>query len=115
MFNFDRYLYPHKLLCHQFWTIEQKLKFGELDHLKKLELHHPLISQLLQHADTHLGEDESKTKNELIDFVQHMSTKAFAVDDLVHLNGIFRRKEFGLETFSAEHLVIISFHVLIWL
>lgn len=63
------YMNPHRLLCHQFWTLKQNLTFSELDHLKRVELYEPILNMLASHADLKLGLDRSREKYAIIDCI----------------------------------------------
>lgn len=103
------YMFPHKLLCHQFWSIEQKLKFGELDHLKKIALHAPILDDLLIHADKHLTDKDTTAKYEIIDLVKRINNQSLTnIDEILNLNNIFKRKEFNLNKLSEDHLKKIA-------
>jgi hypothetical protein len=100
------YLYPQRLLCHQFWTIDQKLKFGEAAYLKKIELYHPILNELLLHADRCLTDRDNKAKNELIDLINKwIHREQIKIEDVLDLNDIFNKKEFNLSNLSNDHIV----------
>lgn len=63
------YMYPHRFLCHQFWTLKQMLIFNELDHKKRVELYEPILNMLASHADLRLGLDRSRDKYAIIDSI----------------------------------------------
>lgn len=63
------YMYPHRLLCHQFWTLDQTLKFNEIDHLKRVDLYESVLNTLASHADLKLGLEYSKEKYAVIDCI----------------------------------------------
>lgn len=70
-----RYAYPHKLLSNQFWTLEQILKFGEIDYYNKVKHYGTILELLLIHADDKLN--DSVAKNFLFDFVNKVKNFYF--------------------------------------
>ncbi len=63
------YLYPDKLLCRHFWSLEQQIKFGEREYAKKTKVFQPIYENLLIHADLVFSGDDSKAKYDLIDLI----------------------------------------------
>lgn len=67
-------MYPEQLLCRQFWSLGQQIKFGENIHKKKLKLYNPLLDHLQKHVDFVLDDDKI-AKNAIIDLVQNVNYK----------------------------------------
>lgn len=63
-------------MCRQFWTLEQILKFGELDYYNKLKLYNPLLDHLQIHAEQKLA-DDIQAKNVLIDLLEKVDFLRF--------------------------------------
>ena len=93
-------------MCHQFWTIDQKLKFNEVAYIKKLELYHPILNELLLHADRCLTDKDNIAKNVLIDLINRWNHREqIKMDDVLELNGVLNKKEFNLSNLSNDHIV----------
>jgi hypothetical protein len=67
------YIFPHKLLCRHFWSLEQQLKFGEADYHKNRELYNPVLNSLLIHIDTKLAGKDYVAKNVLLDTIKKVN------------------------------------------
>jgi hypothetical protein len=66
------YMYPRKLLCRQFWTIEQQLSFGEIS-FDKTQKHCPeLFNNLGAFIDTNLAND-NKAKYIALDCINKVN------------------------------------------
>ncbi len=59
------------MLCRQFWSIEQMLKFNEKSYLRRLNLYSPILDHLAKHADNRL--ENSHDKNLVIGFIKKVS------------------------------------------
>lgn len=69
------YVYPDRLLCRQFWSIEQFYKFNNRRYLQKIQLYDPILKCLMEQADKKLTND-NVAKNILIDSIEQV-TKIF--------------------------------------
>lgn len=63
------YLYPDRLLCQQFWTVDQALSFAEVEHLKQAKLYNKLLDSLATHADLKFDLNRSNEKYIVIDCI----------------------------------------------
>ncbi|RNA32095.1 LETM1 domain-containing 1 [Brachionus plicatilis] len=101
------YAYPHKLLSNQFWTLEQILKFGEIDYYNKVKHYGTILELLLIHADDKLN--DSVAKNFLFDFVNKIKDgEEINTEQVIELKPILRRPEFNLKLLSYDHLNLLE-------
>jgi hypothetical protein len=121
------YMYPHRLLCQQLWTLDQKLHFAEIDHVKRKELHDQLLDLLVLHADQKLDFHRQSEKYAIIDCISkvkdytsnHISILIFnfysfikvkkgekiGIEEVISLKPILAKPEFSLSRLSEAHVV----------
>lgn len=75
------YMYPHRLLCPQFWTLDQKLTFGQMDHSKRIELYEPILNSLASHVDLKLDFHRSREKYAVIDCINKVINSSLDLRD----------------------------------
>lgn len=70
--SFFSYLYPDKLLCRHFWNVDQQLKFGEDQLVKRQRANLPLYNELVKLVDS---KGSSKEKNLVTDLVTKVTLR----------------------------------------
>ena len=106
----NSYFYPEQLLCHQFWSVHQKLKFDTHSYEKKVQLYVPLIDDMLKQADTHLSAADPVAARHLLAFLERVRTgQPCEQQEVLELRGILSRDAFALKNLSQPHVVINHF------
>ncbi|CAF0784682.1 unnamed protein product [Brachionus calyciflorus] len=101
------YAYPHKLLSNQFWTLEQQLKFGEIDYYNKVKHYSTILELLLIHTDDKL--DDTVAKNYMFDLVNKIKDgQEVTSEEVLELKPILKRPEFDLKKLSYDHLHLLE-------
>lgn len=96
-------MFPRQLLCHHFWSIQQRLSFQQIYLKKRLEYNRKLFRQVQFLLDSVAKDPHYKEWKFIL--AQLGSGHHPSVEQIIEVRDIFSRGPLFLESLSQSHLV----------